>query len=255
MPVMNSLPGLRRGCRFRVAITHQNPDACPADRVMPGRDPLCLAWSSRRSRLCQALSPDEARLCRAVMKESAEACADLDESIVLRCNAYRARYPELARPEQTGDGFMPTVLEIQWVRTSRDGAESRGTESFRFARWGVQLIEAELFYEIDLRDPLELPARVGLRHHENRRLRMSLRIPRGREFPVRLSCPEHCRVDFLGGEGLVVSQEEEGVVGHIDWAELEPTRGGTVWFSFRLTKVDEIGTLVFVAVYEPLCEM
>ena len=136
---------------------------------------------------------------------------------------------------------MPTVLEVQWERMTREGGEERGTESFRFAKWGITLTRSESFYEIELRNPLELPPRVGLRRHESRRLRLSLSFPRDRELPARLRCPEHCRVDFMGGGGLIV-REQDAVTGHVDWAEFDPSRGGTVWLSFRLGLVDDEGT-------------
>lgn len=234
--------GLRRGCRFRLAVLRREASACPADRVMPGRDPRCLAWATSNPRLCQALSPDQARFCRAVLANESGSCGRIPEESRALCEEERLRYPEARVGEGSHTEVMPTVLEISWTRSLADGSEERGSETFRFARWGVILSTSTRGHTLTVHDPLESPAQVGLRRTENRRFRLEASIPADRSLPARIACPEGCQLEFVG-RGEIRLSTEEATRGYVDWAEFEPVRGGLVWLAFGHSVVTEEGTL------------
>ena len=82
----------RAGCRRRLALLHARPDACPEDRVIEGREPVCVAWASRAPGLCPAASPPDRPRCRAVLSGEPEGCDRLPGGDAARCRAEVARY-------------------------------------------------------------------------------------------------------------------------------------------------------------------
>lgn len=84
-----SVSHARAGCRRRVAIVAGDPDACPEDAVLRGRDPICVAWASRDPTLCRAVSIAERASCEAVLGADASRC---DRASRARCSAWIRRY-------------------------------------------------------------------------------------------------------------------------------------------------------------------
>ena len=85
----------RAGCRRRYAIVAGDPDACPDDSVMPGRDPVCLAWASRNPELCRAAARASTTRCRAVLARDEDACRSLRGGDEARCRAEARRYRDV----------------------------------------------------------------------------------------------------------------------------------------------------------------
>lgn len=206
----------RAGCRRRLAIVHGRPDACPADRVVPGREPICVAWAARDPGLCRA--SDESALCRAVLAGE-PACARLRDRE--RCRAYVQRYgsvlgDERAESSATGEPAIFTLTLGDGPPIERDVLER-----------GVRVVPRGCASTVALADPLgEVSVPVGPIRAP--RFHLELSIPAGREAPVALSLGPSEAV-------LSVSSPEHGALTSISGARgtvtverLELRRGGAI---------------------------
>ncbi len=91
-----SIRALRSGCLARLAVTHGQPDLCPAllDR---GRDPVCLAWAARAPARCAAAVGGESQRCRAPFEDNQALCRELGLQRA-RCEREAAWASALIRP-------------------------------------------------------------------------------------------------------------------------------------------------------------
>ena len=207
----------RAGCRRRLAIVHARPEACPADRVTPGREPICVAWASRDPDLCRA--SDASAACRAVLEGGEAACARLRPGERERCRAHVQRYASAlgeARAESAA-AAAPSVftLTVGEQTLTRDVLER-----------GVRAVPQGCELAIALANPLgETTIPIGTVEPT---FHLELAIPPGREPPFELALgpseavlsvatPEH------GGLTSIA-----GATGTVTVDRLELRRGGAL---------------------------
>jgi hypothetical protein len=168
----------RNGCRQRLAIHHGRPAACPPDRIVPGRDPICVAWAARDPGLCHAASELDVARCVAVLTDRS-ACSRLREGDRDRCLAQVRRYgPSLGQERHESPAARePTVFTLD----VRGAGEPITIERNALAR-GARLVPHGCRYTIALADPLE-PS--GIFTHEPT-FTLELVVGAGSEAPFEL---------------------------------------------------------------------
>ncbi|MCZ7684703.1 MAG: hypothetical protein M5U28_40385 [Sandaracinaceae bacterium] len=163
----------RAGCRRRLAVVHGRPSACPGDRVVPGREAVCVAWAARDPGLCRA-SGEEAR-CRAVLAGDDDACRGLRPGDRERCRAHVRRYAS-ALGEERGESPATDAPRVMTLEV-REGDAAPITIRRDVLDRGVRLVPAGV----------RLPGRAG---QPSRRDRAAGRAaPRGGELPPRALRP------------------------------------------------------------------
>ena len=168
----------RAGCRRRLAIVHGTPSACPDDRVVPGREAVCVAWAARDAGLCRA-SSDEAR-CRAVLDDDLRACRPLRGGDRSRCQAEVRRYASALE----GERARSPATEAPAVLTLDVGEGERAIHIERdVLAQGVRLVPAECAYSVALANPLG-EVSFGLRD-EAPSFHLELTLPAGARAPFR----------------------------------------------------------------------
>lgn len=173
----------RAGCRRRLAIVHGRPSACPEDRVVPGREAVCVAWAARDPGLCRA-SRDEVR-CRAVLEGDERACRALPAGDRERCRAHVRRYASALGGERAAS---PATREraVMTLEVRERGASPITIERDVLDR-GVRLVPEACVHAVRLANPLgELEVPVGVRD-EPPSFHLELAVPPGRDAPFELA--------------------------------------------------------------------
>ena len=218
-----SISTARAGCRRRLAIVHARPEACPADRVTPGREPTCVAWASRDPDLCRASA--ESAQCRAVLEGGEGACARLRPSERERCRAHVQRYASTLGEERVASpaAAAPSVFTINLGGTLGGGAQTLERDVLER---GVRVVPRGCELTIALANPLgEVTIPIGTVEPT---FHLELAIPPGREAPIELTLgpseavlsvatPEH------GGLTSIA-----GATGSVTLEQLELRRGGAL---------------------------
>lgn len=173
----------RAGCRRRLALVHGEPRACPDDRVLPGREAVCVAWAARDADLCRA-SAEEAR-CRAVLADDDRGCRALRPGDRERCRAHVRRYASALGEERSESpaARAPRVMTLQ----VREGDRAPIAIERGVIDRGVRLAPQACRHALALANPLgELEVPVGLGDEEPS-FTLELAIPAGREAPFDLA--------------------------------------------------------------------
>ncbi len=214
----------RAGCRRRLAVVHGRPSACPGDRVVPGREAVCVAWAARDPGLCRAAG-EEAR-CRAVLAGDDGACRGLRPGDRERCRAHVRRYAS-ALGEERGESPATDAPRVMTLEV-REGDAAPITIRRDVLDRGVRLVPAGCGYLLALGNPLgELEPLVGLRPEEAS-FHLELTVPPGRRAPIDLA---------LGGAEAVLSVTTRahggvtsisGARGSARLTSFEPRLGGAI---------------------------
>lgn len=161
-----SVSVLRRGCRRRLALVHARPDACGADAVMPGRDPVCLAWASRDPGLCRAAALQDRATCAAVLAGDADRCPRTPAGDRARCVAEVERYASSLGEERARSAAadVEPVMRLEATVVPRTGAPTGPIAIDRdVLERGVHLEADGCAWRVRLASPLgELPTPVAL---------------------------------------------------------------------------------------------
>jgi hypothetical protein len=170
----------RAGCRRRLALVHARPEACPADRVTLGREPVCVAWASRDPGLCRA--SDAEALCRAVLARDARRCAPLAAGDRSRCEALVRRYgPSIEDPARESARETPRfALELR-----RAGDPPLRIERDVLAR-GVRLEPRGCAWALVLANPRGEPSLASALGVESDRFTLELLVPASARAPLSL---------------------------------------------------------------------
>ena len=151
-----SVSSAQRGCRRRLALFHGRPAACPEDRVLPGRDPVCVAWAARNPDLCRAAATAERVRCRAVLRDDARVCRHARGVERARCEGEVARYGgALEGPRRRSAAARARPVMTLTVGGERIAREALGR--------GVRLVTDGCRRRARLADPLGEPVGVDAR--------------------------------------------------------------------------------------------
>jgi hypothetical protein len=218
----------RRGCRRRLALVRGEPRACPRDLVVPGREPVCVAWAARAPGLCRAAPRAERARCRAVLAGDDAACARLRGGDRRRCEAQVRRYASALGAARAAPGAAAEEAVFR-LEVREEGAAAAPLVIARDAlARGVRLVPAGCRWEVDLARPVgELPAPLVPGRFEPT-FHLELAVPAGLEPPAELP---------LGATGAVLSlavpahgglTSIAGADGAVELAAFEPRLGGAV---------------------------
>lgn len=214
----------RAGCRRRLALVHGEPSACPEDRVVPGREAVCVAWAARDPGLCLA-SMEEER-CRAVLAGDESGCRTLRPGDRERCRAHVRRYaPALGQERRESPATSePRVMTLE-VRAP--GAAPISIERDVLER-GVRLAPQVCRYSVVLANPLgELGVPVGLREEEPS-FTLELAIDPGREAPIELALGPTDAVLSITTPAHGGVTSFSGASGTVRVERFEPRLGGAI---------------------------
>lgn len=247
----------RAGCRRRLAAVHGLPSACPEDRVVPGREAVCVAWAARDPGLCRA-SAEEAR-CRAVLEGDDRSCRALRPGDRERCRAHVRRYAS-ALGEERAESPATEAPRLMTLELREGGASPIVIRRDVLER-GVRLVPRGCGYAVALGHPLgEVAPLVGLRPEEAS-FHLELAVPPGRPVPVELAlgATEAVLSVTTPAHGGVTSIS--GARGSARLTSFEPRLGGAIAGSFEGTLRHGAGELAvsgrfatFVRDLEPLPE-
>jgi hypothetical protein len=219
---------VRAGCRRRVAILNGLPAACPSDRVLPGRDPVCVAWAARDGALCQAASIGDRTRCRAVLDGEMRACAPLRGGDRGRCEAEVRRYAGALGDDrhESPAAARPAVFELTVSEEGASGDPIR-IDSDVLAR-GVRLAAQGCRYQVALGEPLGdpmLPSGPG-RFEPSFHLELTVPMGEGARRTLPLGATDAVLSLALPARGGVTSIA--GASGQVGVSAFEPRVGGAV---------------------------
>ena len=175
---------LRGGCRRRLAIFARDPNACPDDGVVGGREPMCLAWAARSTLACRGVATGDAPRCAAVLANDAARCQRADRQERIRCVSEVRRYGSTVaaappdRPADDDDGSDERVfrIEVTPIHGGRPAGDTVIIDRDVLAR-GVYLEAKACRYEARLADPLgEVARAVSLARDPWADLRLTLPV-------------------------------------------------------------------------------
>jgi hypothetical protein len=171
-----SVAPVRNGCRRRIAIVEGAPELCPSDPLLPGREPVCVAWASRSLALCRTAASVDRERCEAVLRGDANRCPRTSQRG--RCQAEVRRYSPSFMDEV--DDAADAALESSFsVEVTKAGAPPHRID-LDLGR-GVFLAAKNCDYEIEL-----TPRIPSLPSAEEAALAITLRIGAGATTPLRL---------------------------------------------------------------------
>jgi len=225
-----SVSALRRGCRRRLAIVAGRPDACPGDRALPGREPVCLAWAARDPALCRAAMPDRQARCRAVLAGEPDACDRERGGDRGRCEAMVRRYAPALGDERRESAAEE--VEPRFAVTAEVVRDDETVDTVEISRdvldRGVHLAAEGCSHRLSLRNPLgELPRPASIGGFDGS-VEAQLDVPPDVETPhavplgpttaaVRVRVPGH-------GEATSIS----GATGEVRLTAWLPERGAEI---------------------------
>lgn len=212
----------RAGCRRRLALVHGRPEACPDDRVIPGREALCVAWSARDRGLCRAAEDEDH--CRAVLERDARRCERLPGAERERCEAHVRRYgPSVGENVEESALASPAfTLELRAV-----GEDPVALERDVLAR-GVRLVPRGCGWALALANPRGEPS-IGLAFgDEPSRFHLELVIPGDAEAPLALPLGPDAAVLSVVARGHGPLTSIAGAEGEVRIERFEPRRGGAI---------------------------
>lgn len=213
------------GCRRRLALLHGRPEACPEDRVVGGREPVCVAWASRDPSLCRAAAVDEAR-CRAVLSGDEGRCARLRGGDRGRCEAALGRYASALgderRRSEAAEAEPTFTLEVEEdgqepVRLERDVLDRGVVLEPRACRWTVRLARPMGELPVPLSPGAFTPTFF-----------LELSVPPGEERPVRLPLNASDAVLSLALPRHGGLTSVSGAEGALTLERFETRRGGAI---------------------------
>ncbi len=221
----------RAGCRRRLALVHGRADACPEDRVIPGREAVCVAWAARDPGLCRA-SAEPVR-CRAVLAGDADACRTLRAGDRERCRAHVARYASALEGERR-DSPATREAAVMTLEVREEGGAPIALSRDVLER-GVRVSPRGCDYVVPLANALgELTVPVGLEREEPS-FHLELSVPGGAREPITLALgadravlslrtPAHGGVTSLSGaRGVVTLERFEAALGGAITGTIEGT--------------------------------
>ena len=127
-----SVSSARGSCRRRLALVHGQPEACPADPAVTGREPVCLAWAARDVGLCRGAALGERARCEAVLAGDARRCRALPTAERPRCTAEIARYGAALGSTRVSSAARLLTAELALevtITAQRDRAEATSDAS------------------------------------------------------------------------------------------------------------------------------
>jgi hypothetical protein len=224
----------RKGCRRRLALIAGDPAACPEDGVLPGREPVCLAWARRDAALCRAaLALDQTR-CRAVI-EGIAACARERGGDRGRCEAAVRRYGPSIGEERRGTELVEGVLRLELNRIAEDTAVDPTAAPPPEAppliverpvpERGVHLEAHECGYRVIFgeRNPI-----VGVAHAGRAHATIALEVPAAAEAPIALPLGmQGARIEITTPSGARLSSDI-GATGTATVREWRPEHGAPI---------------------------
>lgn len=225
-----SVTAQKRGCRKRLALVAGEPSLCPDATVMPGRDPVCVAWAARDPGLCRAAPISEEARCRAVLSGDARGCRSHQGGDRARCEAEVARYAS-ALGEERNESAAAEVEPLfrATAEVEREGAarEPIAIEE-RFLDRGVHLEARGCGHRLSLSDPAAgLPSPVSFTDRPPR-MELELDVPAEPELPysVPLGATTGALRVVLPGIGEATSLV--GAEGSVTITEFDAERGGLI---------------------------
>ena len=175
---------IQSACLSRVAVRSRTPELCP--QQAHGRDPLCVALSSRRIGLCQASPLLEREACIELLGDARHGCRtsvapDLCEGIVARHreeleeDVRGARAEEPSGQGESAEELVEPTLSVTLTRLREHEPPSligeREQSLTSFSR-GARIVEESGRLILELADPLGLSAGSHVS-----RPQVALRIP------------------------------------------------------------------------------
>jgi hypothetical protein len=164
---------LQSRCETLVAIALQDPDRCPwqiSSQKQRGREPLCLAVSTRDARTCAAMIESAQPACEALASGDASRCARANAENRTSCVRDVARFRTLigGEPQGTAPAQPHAHVEVHAASGGRDPSRTDTDASSSVAGGAVIASEAVggVAFELahDLESTLGLPTRTDRPH-------------------------------------------------------------------------------------------
>ena len=177
-----SVSSAQRGCRRRLALFHGRPDACPTDRVEPGREPVCIAWALRDEDLCAAASRVDRARCRAVLRRDPELCSRERGGDRGRCEAEIRRYGSALGEQRRQSPAARARRRFEATLVPEDSSSATETVTVDVLQRGVRLTNEGCRTVVQLADPLG-PAVI---HRPASALSLRFLVPLELELPFEI---------------------------------------------------------------------
>jgi len=236
-----SVSAAQDGCMRRLALLKGNPAACPQARLVEGRDPLCLAWATRRLALCNSLGSQEQVLCRAVLRHAKADCNRLEGAAAAHCRVLTKRYGPLLEDVIQDEQQETHQLKVdgKWPQTTGREFHSKDTTVER----GVHLKAVGCKYRVELGDTRVLSvADFGqIKYSPRTRLHFAVDPQQPAPQRQRFAPPD-------AGVKVAVSPTEEyasldATAGFIELQTFTPQRGAKVAGKFEAT-LSQVGQIL-----------
>lgn len=215
----------RAGCRLRLAMIHRRPRACPEDRVIGGRDAVCLAWAARDPSLCRAASTPDAIRCRAVLARDAERCLRLPPSERGRCEAEVARYGGAVADEQVEREHL-VEARMELTLTGDTGEPERISRDV--LERGVALRPSGCRHSVALERAGGEPTVALGPSRERGTFRLELRVPPTDDRPIVLPLDGNTAILTASSPSHGGLSSIAGATGEVSLDRFEPELGGAI---------------------------
>ncbi len=230
-----AVSAIQRGCRRRLAAVHGEPDACPDDPVVGGREPLCLAWAQRNPTLCRGVGPGDRALCTTVLARDRHACARLSAALRPRCEVAIERLGSVldgdaVGPEDLGTPRFHLEARLEASGAAAGGAAARGPIEIDrdVLERGVNLSGHGCAWTIAFQDPNgEHPSPISFAERPPTAT-VTVDVPIGAELPLAVPIGAGAAGVQLVLPGIGSADGVSGATGTVTVTRFEPERGGRV---------------------------